>query len=170
VLGNCSRSARGCSRIERMFPSQRTRSPCLFPGCGRPMYAKGLCQSHYCQQLRTGSLWPLGSRRQLRVACHFEGCDKPATTRRLCPGHYKQLQKGQPLRPLRPFYGKKGVCRYEGCGRPRFNGGWCVGHAAQYYSGRPSRLFSGLRWTATFPAVRSLTTHWGIVRAIGGKC
>ena len=132
-----TRRAPECTPIEPMFPARRTHSLCFFPGCERPMAAKGLCQSHYCQQLRTGSLWPLGSRRQIRVECDFEGCDEPATTRRLCPAHYQQLRKSQPLRPLRPFYGRKGVCRYEGCERPRFNGGWCVGHAAQYYSGRP---------------------------------
>jgi hypothetical protein len=115
------------------------------------MSAKGLCQSHYCQQLRTGSLRPLGSRQQIRATCDFEGCDKLATTRRLCPGHYNQLKKGQPLRPLRPFYGRKGVCRYEGCERPRFNGGWCVGHAAQYYSGRPLTPISRPKADCDFP-------------------
>jgi hypothetical protein len=43
----------------------------------------GLCQSHYCQQLRTGSLWPLGSRRKLQIRCDFEGCDRQAVARRL---------------------------------------------------------------------------------------
>jgi len=153
-----------------MFPRQRTNRLCFFPGCERPMYAKGLCQSHYCQQLRTGTLRPLGARREIRVECDFEGCDKPATTRRLCPGHYSQLRKGQPLRPLQPFYGRKGVCRYEGCGRPRFNGGWCVGHAAQHYSGRLSALFPVPRLTATFPAARDLTTRLDTARVIGGNC
>jgi hypothetical protein len=125
-----------CTRIERMFPRKRADRLCFFPGCGRPLYAKGLCQSHYCQQLRTGELRPLGSRHRIRAECDFDGCDQLARARGLCPAHYRQKRKGQPLHPLRPFYGTKGVCRFDGCGRPRFNGGWCVGHAAQHYSGR----------------------------------
>jgi hypothetical protein len=105
------------------------------------MYAKGLCQSHYGQQLRTGSLWPLGLRRQLRVTCDFEGCDKLATTRRLCPGHYRQLQKGQPLRPPRPFYPKAG-CDFPGCERPHYALGYCQGHRRQVLD---NRLLAPLR-------------------------
>jgi hypothetical protein len=139
------------ARLEHMFTRQQTNRQCFFPDCERPLYAKGLCQSHYCQQLRTGALWPLGSRRQIREKCEFESCDKLATTRRLCPGHYNQLRKGQTLRPLRPFYGREGVCRFEGCERPRFNGGWCVGHAAQYYSGRSLTPISRPKKDCDFP-------------------
>lgn len=57
----------------------------------------GLCQSHYCQQLRTGSLWPLGSRRKLQIRCDFEGCDRQAVA---------QLLDNRPLVPLRERRGR----------------------------------------------------------------
>jgi hypothetical protein len=142
--------------IEHMIGADRIERRCFFPGCGKYLYAKGLCHAHYCQQLRTGSLWPLGSRRRIQRKCDFGGCEKLAKTRGLCPGHYKQQQKGQPLHPLRPFYGKKGTCRFEGCGRPRFNGGWCVGHAAQHYSGRPLTPIFQPKAECDFPGCEKL--------------
>jgi hypothetical protein len=116
-----------------MFAENR----CAFEGCERVRRTRGLCQSHYVQQRRTGSLWPLGTKRRVRRQCDFEGCDKLAANKGLCQGHHQQRKKGQPLRPLRPFYGTNGPCRFDGCSKPRAAGGFCAGHAAQYYGGRP---------------------------------
>jgi hypothetical protein len=110
---------------------------CSFPECRRPYYAKGLCRSHYQQQLLGRPLQVIRPRASVRANCDFAGCDKRAVNRGLCQAHAKQRQKGQPLRPLRPFYGTKGPCRFDGCAKPRVSGGYCAGHAAQYYSGRP---------------------------------
>ena len=32
---------------------------CMFPDCGRPAYARGYCQTHHLQLLRTGELRPI---------------------------------------------------------------------------------------------------------------
>jgi HNH endonuclease len=124
-------------RLEHMFAEKRTERKCSFPECNRAHYAKGLCSGHYQQQLRKGSLQPLGFRLPVRAQCDFAGCDKVAVNKGLCQSHHKQRRKGQPLHQLRPFYGKKGPCRFDGCMKPRTSGGYCAGHAAQYYSGRP---------------------------------
>jgi HNH endonuclease len=119
--------------LEHMFGA----ATCSFPGCDRVRRTRGLCQTHYVQQRRTGSLWPIGTIRRQRRRCDFERCDKLAVNKGLCQGHHQQRKKGQPLRPLRPFYGRNGPCRFEGCIKPRVAGGYCAGHSAQYYSGRP---------------------------------
>lgn len=120
-----------------MFAQEPMNRRCSFAECQRPYYAKGLCRSHYQQQLLGRPLQPIRPRSQVRADCEFEGCDKRAVNRGLCQAHAKQRLKGQPLRPLRPFYGRKGPCRFDGCPKPRVAGGFCAGHAAQYYSGRP---------------------------------
>ncbi len=39
---------------------------CGFPGCGRPVRATGLCQTHYKQQLRRQKLKPIAGKRAKR--------------------------------------------------------------------------------------------------------
>jgi hypothetical protein len=153
-------------RIEHMF----AESTCSFPGCERARRTHGLCRSHYAQQWRTGSLWPLGTQRRVRRRCDFEGCDKLAVNRGLCQGHHQQRKKGQPLRPLRPFYGTKGPCRFDGCSKPRVSGGYCAGHAAQYYGGRPLSPCSDPSPIATFPAAKNGISRLATAKDIGDNC
>lgn len=44
-----------------MMTKQKTRgaSPCSVSGCGRPAYAKGMCQTHHRQMLQTGKTKPI---------------------------------------------------------------------------------------------------------------
>jgi HNH endonuclease len=77
-----------------MFERTSQNRPCSFPECGRRYYAKGLCQSHYNRQWRTGSLWPLRSRRRRRAVAkrHF--------ALGYCQDHWRQLRLQRPLTPL----------------------------------------------------------------------
>jgi hypothetical protein len=159
-----------CTTIERMFPARRTHSLCFFPGCERPMAAKGLCQSHYRQQLRTGSLWPLGSRRQIRVECDFGG----VISRQQRAGFALLItsSSGRASHCVR--------CDPSTAGRAsaatkdaRDLGSTVVGASDTPRSTIPaahSRLFSVPRRTATFPVVRDLITPLGTAKVIGGNC
>jgi hypothetical protein len=108
--------------LELMFEQEPMERRCSFPECRRPYYAKGLCRSHYQQQLLGRPLQVIRPRASVRANCDFAGCDKRAVNRGLCQAHAKQRQKGQPLRPLRPFYGTKGPCRFDGCAKPPRSG------------------------------------------------
>jgi hypothetical protein len=151
--------------LEHMFGA----ATCSFPGCDRVRRTRGLCQTHYVQQRRTGSLWPIGTIRRQRRRCDFERCDKLAVNKGLCQGHHQQRKKGQPLRPLRPFYGRNGPCRFEGCIKPRVAGGYCAGHAAQYYSGRPLAPLFRPKKDAISRGARIGITRSATVKAIVGS-
>jgi hypothetical protein len=47
----------------RASPDEAERG-CSVSGCERPVYAKGLCQTHYRQQLKTGRTRPIRRYRQ----------------------------------------------------------------------------------------------------------
>jgi len=64
---------------------------CTEPGCDRPHFGRGLCQNHYKQRQRRGTLPPIWT------GCEVEGCDRPHEARHLCAMHYQRLTKGGAL-------------------------------------------------------------------------
>ncbi len=44
------------SRSKRAVSSKPQPNECIVPDCGRPAYARGLCQTHHRQLLTTGKL------------------------------------------------------------------------------------------------------------------
>ncbi len=110
-----------------------TANECSFNGCDNPRKSKGLCQSHYVQQLRTGVLKPLQVRGR-DLLCTFNGCGSVAAAKGLCTGHYGQQRRGVDLKPIardRPT-----TCTHTGCQRPVRSRDLCASHYDQYIRGR----------------------------------
>lgn len=76
---------------------------CTFEGCGRKLYAKGLCSTHYMQQLRGGALAPIAVYVDNTGPCQFASCGRSAEARGMCKGHYQQWKRGEELRKLQPI-------------------------------------------------------------------
>jgi hypothetical protein len=70
---------------------------CSFPDCGRSIYAKRLCATHY-QQQRTGKdLAPIGVSRRRTGACEVDGCVRAVWARGVCQRHY-DVKRNESLR------------------------------------------------------------------------
>jgi hypothetical protein len=104
---------------------------CAVPGCFKPHYAKGLCNSHYKRKRRTGDLQAdraIGER--VVQVCSVDGCDNVATERGWCHGHYlRWVRRGEVLadRPLGRAW--TATCTVEGCDRISTKRGMCRTHA-----------------------------------------
>lgn len=78
--------------------------------CTQPSHSKGLCRSHYHQQLRANrvdgrALVPTDGTVHLEGdPCTIEGCDRPIKilSRGLCQTHYSRLRYGGDVDPTRP--------------------------------------------------------------------
>lgn len=99
---------------------------CQVDGCGARLYAKGLCEKHYRQVRRHGSVQP-----DPGVAdCAVEGCDRRAVTRGWCHGHYLRWSRTGDVAPERPLVRPdRDDCTVEGCQQGASSGGLCRGHA-----------------------------------------
>lgn len=72
---------------------------CSVTGCSAPHRARGLCNTHYHQHYRRGSLPP----RQYENSCTIEDCQRPLEARGLCKLHYQRwFKRGSPDLPRRP--------------------------------------------------------------------
>lgn len=49
-------SAKAAGNNRKPRTSARKPNVCIVPGCGRPPYARGLCQTHHRQLLTTGKI------------------------------------------------------------------------------------------------------------------
>lgn len=72
---------------------------CSFEACGRVVYAKRLCRSHYQNQRAGKELKPIRthSRPAGSKPCSFEGCTEGAYAKSLCKPHYLQKRRGTEL-------------------------------------------------------------------------
>lgn len=73
---------------------------CTLEWCSRPLYAVGLCDSHYNAKLRGTPLKPPGNKKAASP-CAFELCDRQAEVLDWCKAHYMQHWKGKELAPIR---------------------------------------------------------------------
>jgi hypothetical protein len=82
---------------DRKHPLSREPRACTVPDCGRPVYAKGCCQTHHRQLLATGELKEIRPYRQrtpgteklsgLRLSPHCIECiQEEAERENLSPG------------------------------------------------------------------------------------
>lgn len=98
---------------------------CEAAGCERDVYARGYCERHYRQVLRSGDVQP---DRAPRV-CAVEGCGRKAVTRGWCHGHYLRWSRQGDVRadvPLaRPV---RDTCKVEDCERGAHSAGYCRSH------------------------------------------
>ena len=90
---------------------------CSIEGCGKPLCARGLCNTHYAK----------AKRNSVTEICSIEGCDKPIFNGRgWCSAHYDRWRDhGDPLggRPS----GRQ-TCKIKGCGKLAFGHGLCPAH------------------------------------------
>lgn len=89
--------------------------------CERPSHAKGLCQKHYMQKLRSGAPSPdpwgryaageaehRNRKYRKDEPCTVEGCDRPILARGICSTHYTRQRYGGDVQPEVPVRSKKG--------------------------------------------------------------
>ncbi len=88
---------------------------CGFDGCGRPLYAKELCKTHYGYSRKGRVLRPLVAKGAPKKMCDFLGCDNVARGKGLCGGHRAQMKKGQQLAPLFKKWVRKGSAPRIAC-------------------------------------------------------
>lgn len=105
---------------------------CQAAGCGAGTYAKGWCERHYRQVLRTGQVRADPGERPCAVA----SCGRRAVTRGWCHGHYLRWHRTGDVRAEVPLTRpERGVCTVQGCGRPHASQGLCEGHRARRAQG-----------------------------------
>lgn len=99
---------------------------CQAQGCQRTVYSRLLCERHYRQQLRHGSV---------RVdppppaACAVPACGRIAVTRGWCHGHYLRWSRTGDVRAEAPLTRPvRDTCTVEDCGRGARSGGLCRSH------------------------------------------
>lgn len=100
-------------------------TPCEAPLCARMSYAKGHCERHYRQLLRTASTREAARPQE----CAVPPCERRAVTRGWCHGHYLRwsrtgdVRADVPLtRPPRPR------CKAGDCDREATHRGLCATH------------------------------------------
>lgn len=99
--------------------------PCGAAGCERRVYARGYCERHYRQVLRSGAVQP----DRAPAECAVPGCGRKAVTRGWCHGHYLRWSRTGDVKadvPLaRP---ERDVCVHPGCERGAHSAGYCRTH------------------------------------------
>jgi hypothetical protein len=135
-----------------MFTEKRGK-PCSFPGCEKPIVAKGYCSGHYRQSRKGQPLRPLrpfnGKEEPygLNGPCRFndlpevqsgewEPCSASRYRAGWCVGHAAQRYEKRPLAPLRK---RRSGCDFPDCSNPHHCRGYCAGHYRQLQLGRPLR-------------------------------
>jgi len=79
---------------------------CSIPDCGRPVFGRGWCNSHYKRWYRYGDPLQGGPpRTQLAVGalCEVPDCDEPAAKRCWCSTHYRRWQRHGDVQADRPI-------------------------------------------------------------------
>lgn len=118
--------------------SIRSQTICIIEDCGKPVVARGLCNTHYARwrehgdaNFPTGNLgWGYTRFRKddprYDKRCSFEGCDRIFYAKNLCLRHFEQQREGKPLTPIRPRY-EGDTCYVPDCDKKRI-GKYCPKH------------------------------------------
>ena len=79
-----------CYRADRNLRAPR----CTEDGCDKPVRARGLCETHYSQLKRSGTMEPLvAGERKTAERCSVTGCRALAISRGLCRPCYQRLYR-----------------------------------------------------------------------------
>ncbi len=98
---------------------------CSDAGCTRAAYARGHCERHYRQLLRTGQV----QLDRAPTTCAVETCDRKAVTRGWCHGHYLRWSRQGDVRADVPLSrSTHDVCHVEGCERGAHSARYCRSH------------------------------------------
>ena len=74
-----------------------TAGTCEGPECDRPILARRLCETHYMQQQKKGTLSPIFKGQAPLGPCQVTGCvNQNRRTSGLCETHYRRKQSGDP--------------------------------------------------------------------------
>jgi hypothetical protein len=99
---------------------------CEGADCERAVYARGYCERHYRQQLRTGEVQP----DRAPAACAVPGCGRRAVTRGWCHGHYLRWSRTGDVKADVPLArSQRDVCSVVACERGAHSAGYCRSHA-----------------------------------------
>lgn len=113
--------------------NKRQRTFCVEPDCGKQVVGRGLCNAHYKQWRRNGSIEVRALR--ARNECSIDGCGKWARSHSLCQAHALRFKLyGNPTAtPLKAANGtvKGRACTFDGCDRPMVARGYCAAHYAR---------------------------------------
>jgi hypothetical protein len=119
---------------------------CAVPDCPTPIYARGHCERHYRQLLRSGQVRPDPA----PTPCAADGCGRRAVTRGWCHGHYLRWSRHGDARPEVPLRGPlEPVCIVSGCGRGTYSACYCRSHYKRWKAygdpeaGGPLRVSTG---------------------------
>lgn len=85
---------------------------CSFDGCGRAAKSRGLCTTHYHQDMYgvEGGLHPIGF--NVQGVCSVPDCGKEAVAKHYCTGHYQQWIVKGVVKPLKVPAGRYLYCGY----------------------------------------------------------
>jgi hypothetical protein len=98
---------------------------CAAAGCDRRHYARGYCERHYRQVLRTGDVQP----DRAPAVCAVEGCGRKAVTRGWCHGHYLRWSRQGDVKADVPLARPQDdTCKHRGCERGAQSAGYCRSH------------------------------------------
>jgi hypothetical protein len=102
-----------------------TRMTCTELSCDRVTYAKGLCERHYRQQVRSGTV---RADREPR-ACAVAACGRTAVTRDWCHGHYLRWSRQGDVKAELPLARPvKDNCKVADCDRGAHSADYCRSH------------------------------------------
>jgi hypothetical protein len=96
-----------------------TQRICSVDGCGKPIKASGLCNTHYAKRWRAKQ--PL---------CSEPGCSNAKVSRGLCDAHYRKVLNAKGRKIGRP--GETLPCAVKDCKRPHSAFGYCEPHYARF--------------------------------------
>lgn len=98
--------------------------------CEKSVVARGLCDKHYRQAKRRGTLDDHAKlSREPFVPCSVDGCEQEFLARGWCGTHYRRWQRTGSLETTR-F--NKQICSVEGCANLAKSRGWCNTHYARW--------------------------------------
>lgn len=112
------------------------KGTCVYPGCGRPISRRDLCQTHRIAEDRGQPLQPIATLMARAGTCSFPNCGRQIKSKRLCKIHYDQRRAGVQLKPVQV----RGPLLP--CSAPRCDGlakvkGLCMAHYHQQRRNKP---------------------------------
>lgn len=115
----------------------KTTGPCTFPGCGRPISRRNLCQTHRMQEGRGQPLRPIAELTPRAGSCAFPDCGRPIKSKGLCQVHYRQHLTGATLVPVKTAKSPERPCSAPDCDDIAKVKGLCMSHYQQAWRGAP---------------------------------
>ncbi len=99
--------------------------------CDRAPYAKGHCERHYRQLLRSGTV----RADPVSQSCAVDDCDRVAITRGWCHGHYLRWSRQGDVKadvPLARPSPTRPLCSVPSCRRVHHSNGYCRTHVGRH--------------------------------------